>query len=211
MLVSFRTIPARVRARIASEAGFTLIETLVAAALSLVVFAAVLSALATSQHTQSRDQEWALVIQEARAGAGRMVSEMRQAYAVKEDSESKIVFYATIGGKSWEISYNCAEKQASTEFNECVRRAAEFSAGKPPGELPASGAPIVKDVLNETKADEKDRVFVEYTPNAIAPDLVTVKLVMPASGTLKLASAGGYTHHVVLENGAYIRDMALGA
>ncbi|HEX3391434.1 MAG TPA: prepilin-type N-terminal cleavage/methylation domain-containing protein, partial [Solirubrobacteraceae bacterium] len=111
-----------------SQEGFTLIELLVASALALVVFTAMLSALETSQRTQSRDQEWALVIQEGRAGLAQMAREMRQAYSIRGDSHSAIDFYATIGGKSYEISYNCAEKEG--EFNSCVRRAAEFIGGR---------------------------------------------------------------------------------
>jgi len=217
MLVAFRTIfpwvrPRRVSA--ASQSGFTLIEVLVSAALSIIVLGGVLSVLEASQNAQSRDQEWALVIQEGRAGLERMVREMRQAYSIRNDSHSSIDFYATIGGTSWEISYDCEESQPGSEFRECVRRAATFIAGKAPSKeelTTASAVPIIKDVLNGTKADENDRVFEEFSPNAIAPDLVTVKLVLPASGTLKLADASTYTHKVILENGAYIRDMALEA
>lgn len=197
-----------------SENGYTLIELIVAAALSAIAFSAVLGGLESSQNTQARDSEWASVVQEGRTGLARMVREMRQAYSIQEDSHSKIVFYATIGGKSWGISYNCKTAQPSTEYDECVRQAAEFKEGKAPSaeELAkASAAPIITEVLNETSADPSDVVFKEYTPNAIAPDLVTVKVVLPSAGTLKLANASAYTHHIVLENGAYIRDMALGA
>lgn len=233
-LVTFRTIFGRVRyvrsgifgrlGGVRSEAGFTLIEMLVAAALSLVIFGAVLSALETSQHAQSRDQEWALVIQEGRTGLARMAREMRQAYSVLEDSHSAIRFYATIGGKSYEIDYNCAEPEAAhPEYNSCVRKAAEFledGKGAAPSSLPAKGETIVRYVTNQKSVCEaellaatqksKECVFQEYTPNAIAPDLVTIKVRLPASGTLKLADALAYEHHIVLENGAYIRDMALG-
>lgn len=208
----------RGRLRGGGEAGFTLIELLMAAALSLIVLGGVLSALETSQNTEARDQEWAIVIQEGRAGLERMAREMRQAYSIRSDSHSAIDFYATIGGKSYEISYNCAERETGTEYDSCVRRAAEFVSGKAPSSLPAKGETIVKYVANQTGTCEsellekksKECVFQEYTPNDIAPDLVTMKVRIPASGTLKLADALAYQHHIVLENGAYIRDMALG-
>jgi prepilin-type N-terminal cleavage/methylation domain-containing protein len=206
--------------RLRAQHGFTLIEVLVAAALSLIVFAAVLSALEASQHAESRDQEWALVIQEGRSGLARMAREMRQAYSIRSDSHSAIDFYATIGGKSYEIRYDCAEKEAGTEYDSCVRKAAEFVSGKAPSSLPAKGETVVRYVTNQASACEaelleatqksKECVFQEYTPNAITPDLVTIKVRLPASGTLKLADALAYKHHIVLENGAYIRDMALG-
>lgn len=196
------------------QEGFTLVELLMAAALSVIVLGGVLSALEHSQNAQSRDQEWALVIQEGRTGLSRMVREMRQAYSIRSDSHSAIDFYATIGGTSWEIDYNCEEKQSGTEFRECVRKAAQFTESKAPSKTElekAAAVPIIKDVLNGTEADKSDRIFEEFTPNAIAPDLVTVKLVLPSSGTLKLADASTYKHKVVLENGAYIRDMDLEA
>lgn len=207
-------MPAR---SLAAQAGFTLIELLMASALGVIVFSAVLSALDTAQQTQSRDSEWAEVVQEGRAGLSRMVREIRQAYAVEEDSHSKIVFYATIGGKSWEISYNCETHESSTKYYQCVRQAAEFKEKKAPSSeelAKASATPIIKYVVNGTAGEcekTKECVFQEYTPNAIAPDLVTVKVVLPAAGTLKLADAAAYSHNIVLENGAYIRDMALGS
>lgn len=207
-------------ARLRAQQGFTLIEVLVATALSLIVFTAVLSALATSQHTQSRDQEWALVIQEGRTGLARMAREMRQAYSILEDSHSAIEFYARIGGKSYEIRYDCAKKETGTEYDSCVRQAAEFVGSKAPSSLPEKGATVVRYVTNQASVCEaelleatqksKECVFQEYTPNAITPDLVTIKVRLPASGTLKLADALAYKHHIVLENGAYIRAMALG-
>ncbi|MGN6373359.1 MAG: prepilin-type N-terminal cleavage/methylation domain-containing protein [Solirubrobacteraceae bacterium] len=193
--------------------GFTLLEALIAAALSTIVFSAVLSALDASQHAESRDQEWGLVLQEGRTGLALMTREMRQAYSIRSDSHDAIDFYATIGGKSYEISYNCLEKESGTEYNRCVRRAAQFKAGKAPSAeevAAAKGEAVIKYVLNGTAAEKSEVVFKEYTPNQIAPDLVTVKVILPASGTLKLADAAGYKHHIVLENGAYIRDMALG-
>lgn len=190
-----------------ADAGFTLIEVLVAAALSLIVFSATLAALGVSQNMQSRDSEWALVIQEGRAGLARMVREIRQAYSIRSATESSLDFYATIGGKDLEIYYGCDVTQPGTGYYECVRLQTE--AGSP---LPAlsTGAPIIRDVLNGTAADEKDPIFREYSPNAIAPDLVTVKLALPASGTLNLGSAKGYSHQIVLTDNAYIRNMNLG-
>lgn len=199
--------------RLRRQEGFTLIEALLAAALSTIVFGAVLSALTTSQHTESRDQEWGLVIQEGRTGLAQMAREMRQAYSIRSDSHNAIDFYATIGGKSYEISYNCLEKEPGTEYNRCMRRAAEFKAGKAPSAeevASKSGEPVIRYVMNGTEAEKSEVVFKEYTPNQIAPDLVTVKVILPAAGTLKLADAAVYKHHIVLENGAYIRDMALG-
>ncbi len=177
-----------------------------AAALSTIVVGAAMSALETGQNAQSRDAEWAQVIEEGRGGLARMVREIRQAYSIRWDTPSELDFYATFAGKSYEIDYNCKEKQSGTEFEQCVRKQAEVGKS-----LPSTGAVIIKDVLNNTSADKEDPIFKEYSPNAIAPDLVTVKLVLPASGTLKLAGASTLKHQVILTDNAYIRDMNLGS
>ncbi|MGH2878185.1 MAG: PilW family protein [Solirubrobacteraceae bacterium] len=213
MLVAFRTIlrrfaePHTLRARWRSQSGFTLIETLVAAVLSTVVMSATVSALETSQHTQSRDTEWALVIQEGRTGLARMTREIRQAYSIRSATETSLDFYATFGGKDLEIFYDCSVAESGTEYYECVRLQTEVGKSLP---ALSTGTPIIKYVVNGTKADEKDPVFKEYSPNAIAPDLVTIKLVLPSSGTLKIAGAATLKHQIILTNNAYIRDMNLG-
>ncbi|HEX5308605.1 MAG TPA: prepilin-type N-terminal cleavage/methylation domain-containing protein [Solirubrobacteraceae bacterium] len=209
MLVTFRTIFQKASARLREQGGFTLIEMTIASALGLLVTTATFSALETGQRTQLRDQEWALVVQEGRTGLARMTSEMRTAYSIRNDSSYSIDFYAAIGGKDYEINYNCEEKQTGTEFKQCVRKSAEVGSA-----LPSKGQVIVKDVLNGTSADQpngkEDPIFVEYTPSSVAPDLVTIKAVLPSSGTLKLAGAKTHQHQIVLENGAYIRNTAIG-
>jgi type II secretory pathway pseudopilin PulG len=194
----------------ADEGGFTLIELLVAAALSIVVLGIVTSVLITTQNVQARDNEWAHVIQEARTGLAAMTHDIRQAYSINGTSENSIDFYAAIGGKSFEIDYDCTVPEEGTSLYECVRKEAEFEGGKPPASLPAKGVPIIRDVLNGTPA-ETHQIFKEYSPNSIAPDYVSIRLAVPAGGTLKLAGTGAYKHEVILSDGVYIRDMALGA
>ncbi len=201
---AWRTVLGRAR----SQAGFTLIELLIAASLSTLVMGLVFNVVETAQRAQLRDSEWALVIQEGRVGLTRMAREIRQAYSIRSATENSIDFYATIGGKNLEIYYNCNVSQTGTSYYECVRLQAEVGQSLP---ALSTATPIVKDVLNGTSADEKDAVFKEYSPDAIAPDLVTVKLVLPSSGTLKLAAAKGFAHQIVLTDNAYIRNMNLGA
>jgi prepilin-type N-terminal cleavage/methylation domain-containing protein len=200
MLVTFRTT---IGGRLGSQAGFTLVEMLIAAALSLVVFGGVLAALETSQRVQNRDTEWALNIQEGRTGLSRMLGEIRQAYSLKGTTANSIDFYATLGGVKQEVYYECDVAQAGTSFHECVRLAVE--AGK---SLPAlsTGVPLVRNLLNPSS------VF-SYSDTSVptASDVVTAKVELPASGTLKLAGASVYSHHIVLTNDAYIRNLNLGA
>lgn len=224
MLVPFRTTTAsgRLIRSVTDEDGFTLIELLVASALSIVVLTAILSMLISSQNVQARDNEWAQMIQEARTSLATMTHELRQAYRIKieETNHSKITFNTTIANAEWAVEYNCAVPDPGTEYNECTRKAAELTTGESTGEVSkaleeAKAEPVIRNVLNGTKADEPnnkpDPIFQEFSPNEIAPDLVTIRLVVPAGGTLKLAGAEVFKHKIVLYEGAYIRDMALGA
>jgi Tfp pilus assembly protein PilE len=190
--------------RFLQEGGFTLIELLLASVAAIAVFTATLALLQSSQRVQARDSEWALTLQEGRAGLARMVREIRQAYSIKAATGSSIDFLVTIGGNDLEVSYQCNVTQPGTSLYECVRLAAT-----PPASLPAlsTGTPIVRDVLNETAADSSDPVF-SYTPNATAPTFATVKVALPSAGTLKQAGSTAYTHHVVLSSGAYIRNVS---
>lgn len=219
-LAALRGASSAMRRHLSADGGFTLIEMLVASTLGLIVLGAVLSALIASQNAQSRDAEWAATLSEERANLSTMTHELRQAYRIRIEGTnySKITFDTTIGGAEWLVEYNCKEPQSGTEYNECVRRAAQFKEGaEPSGEelASATGVPVIRYVLNGTKADEpeskEDPIFQEFSPNEIAPDLVTIRLVVPASGTLKLTNAEVYKHHVVLYEGAYIRDMGVEA
>lgn len=177
------------------EGGFTLIELLMASALAIVLLGGVFGMLEMGQRVQVRDTEWALTLQEGRAGLARMTREIRQASKVEEAKASTIVFLATLGGKNWKIKYECGVSQPGTTFDECVRLAAEEG-----GSLPGTGPAIVKDVLNGTE------VFT-YSPSSAAPTLATLKIELPAKGTLNQAGSSGYSHHVVLEDAADIRNL----
>jgi len=192
----FSGVP-RQLARPPAEAGFTLVELLVACVAAAVVFSATLLLLESGQSVQARDSEWALAMQEDRAGLSRMVRDMRQATKVEQAETGTIVFLATLSGKKWRVKYECGVAQSGTTYTQCARLAAE--EGK---SLPASGPAIVKNVVNGTG------VFT-YSPSSASPTLVTVKIELPAKGTLVQAGSSGLTHKVVLEDGAFMRNLYL--
>jgi prepilin-type N-terminal cleavage/methylation domain-containing protein len=196
--------PGRLQA--GSEDGFTLIELLIVCAAALVVFSATLALLESSLNVQARDTEWALVMQEGRAGLARMAREIRQASKVEKAEAGTIEFLATIGGTKWTIKYECGAEQPGTEYHECVRKA-EIT-GK---SLPATGAPVVRDVLNPTKVFCYSHGAAACTESPTATEraeatVATLRVELPAKGTLKQAGSSGYTHSVVLENAAFIRN-----
>lgn len=186
--------------RLLDDAGFTLVELLVAAVAVITVLSATLVALASTQQVQARDAEWALAFQDDRAGLARMVRDIRQATEIVEPStgaaSSYIVFWATIGGKKWKVKYVCDVAQSGTSYTECVRLAAEEGSS-----LPSTGPRIAADLTNGGS------VF-SYSPTTrTEAKLTTVKLEVPAKGTLKQAGSSGYTHKVVLEDAAFMRNL----
>jgi type II secretory pathway pseudopilin PulG len=179
--------------------GFTLIETLLASVAALAVFGATLGVLMSSLRVQNRDSEWSFALQEDRVGLARMVRDIRQATEIKTEGEGAIYFAATIGGKKWQVKYECGVTQAGAAYSytQCLRLAAEV-----PNALPATGPVIARYLVNGSK------VF-SYSPGG-APTSVTVKLEMPAKGNLKqVSSTHGYEHAVVLEDAAFMRNRYL--
>jgi type II secretory pathway pseudopilin PulG len=185
----------------ASEDGYTLIELLIASSMAIVVLGVTVVLLGTSQRVQARDTERALVMQEGRAGLARMAREIRQASNIEEAGAkaSSIDFFATLGGTSLEIKFDCNVAQSGTTYTKCVRYAAE--QGKA---LPGTGTTIATDLLNGSKVFE---YFSGTTATTTKPDVVTLKLELPSAGTLKQINKGGYKSALVLENAAFMRNL----
>ncbi|MFI4990161.1 MAG: PilW family protein [Solirubrobacterales bacterium] len=189
-------------ARLGGERGTTLVELLIACVTGLIVFAAVLAMLESSQQVEARDTEWALSMQEGRAGLARLAREARQASKVEKAEAGAMEFLATIGGKEWRIKYECGVSQTGTTYYECVRKAVEGKSGT----LPSTGTIVVRNVLNPTAVFE---YFKGTEKNTAEPNVVTLKLELPAKGTLKQANNRGYGQTMVLENAAYMRNLNL--
>jgi hypothetical protein len=187
------------RARLIEDAGFTLIELALSSLVAIVVLSATLALLESGQQVQARDSEWALALQEDRTGLARMVGDIRQATKVEaaEAKSGSVVFLATVEGKRWKIKYDCTVSQPGTSYSECVRLAAEV--GNP---LPSSGPAVARDLI------DPNEVF-SYSPNATEPKAVTARLELPARGALKQAGSTGYSHKVVLEDAAFMRNLYL--
>jgi|GEM_PF-5947968 len=188
-----RTLAARYERTTATQAGFTLVETIVTMVAGLIVLGVAVTLLNSGQRIQARDSEWALIMQQDRAGLARIVRDIRQATKVNEAGAGSIKF--VIASQKLEVKYECTSAQGGTTFKQCVRLAAE--EGKV---LPASGPIVAKDLLNGSS------VFT-YTPSSASPRAAIVKLEIPAQGTLKQAGSTGYTHHAVLEDAAFIRNL----
>ena len=198
-----------------SEGGFTLIELLVSSALALVLFTGLFTLLDTSQRAQARDTEWALTMQNNRAGLAQMTHEIRQASKVEKAEAGTIEFLATVGGKYLKVEYKCSEVQ-TTSLDECSRfhvaknTLAEAEAVTAPS---TGGEPLVRDVLNGTAVfcyshGAEACVSSPSSTERKEATIVTLKVELHAVGELKQIDNSGYVNKkVVLENAAFMRNL----
>jgi prepilin-type N-terminal cleavage/methylation domain-containing protein len=195
-----RRLARTLRRRVADARGFTLVELLIGMVLAAMLFGAILTMLESSQNVEARDTEWALTLQEGRSGLSRMARDIRQASKVEKAEAGTIDFLATIGSTNYHVRYECGVVESGTKYK-CVRFSAKVGES-----LPASGTRIVGGVLNGT---EVFNYFREGSANTTEPDYVTLKLEVPAAGTLKQAGTNLYRNRVVLTDAAYMRNLNL--
>lgn len=188
--------------RAQSEGGFTVVELLVVMALLLIVVGATFSLLEFGARTAARDNQFANEIAAGQSGLSRMVHEIRQASSVTATTPNSIDFLVTIGGQSRRVFYACDMPQPATPYRACVRLSVAAGAALPPL---STGAPIVTRIVNGTVSEP---VFT-FSPSAIAPTYVDARLMLPAAG--ELGSARGMHHNTVLDSGAYLRNLDVGA
>jgi type II secretory pathway pseudopilin PulG len=183
------------------ERGFALVELLFVSVLMVVVLCAVLTSLASVTSVENRDRQRALAIQDGQVGLSRMVREIRQAYSVLATTPNSVDFLVTLNGQQLRVFYACDVPQPGTSYNECVRL--QTTVG---GVLPAlsGGAAVVLRVMNGSLANP---VF-SFTPSALMPQYVDARVELPAGG--ELSSSSGFGHMIVLNSGAYLRNLGVG-
>jgi prepilin-type N-terminal cleavage/methylation domain-containing protein len=175
------------------EAGYTLIELMVVAALLAVVLGAILTLAEATQRIAPRETERAHVIREAQVGLHRMTRELRHAYAAPPTVPAPTVTGSTVqanvlgrGGATRTVRYDCDEAHPTDSgYTRCLRQVLSGGTWSP--------AEVVIDrVLNGTT------VFT-LTP----PDYVRAAVEVAARGDRKT----GYTHRVILDDGFYMRNL----
>jgi hypothetical protein len=179
-----------------------LIELLVVMAMLMVVVGATLDLLQVGTRTENRGQQFANEIADGEAGLARMAHEIRQASSVTATTPNSIDFLITIRGQARRVFYECDVPRPSTAFKECVRLSAAAGTA-----LPALGtaATVISRIANGTLADP---VF-GFSPDAIAPTYIDVRLELPAAG--ELTAGQGLSHNTVLDSGIYLRNLDVGA
>jgi prepilin-type N-terminal cleavage/methylation domain-containing protein len=228
----------RLRARICSQRGYTLIEMLVGMTLTLFIAAATLTLLEAATRAQSRDQSYAQEITSTQTALARMVHDLRQATAFGLVSPNAIQFQMVAGGATINVKYDCtASDSLGAAYRRCARTQA-VAPGTPPAAGTALGALDIQHVANGTLATfcnplgsaPSGSVFFVSNPtiantdgsalacdeayeNLIGPQLkvptyVAVQVNVPASGD---QVRGGLSHQTVLRNGAFLPNSDTGA
>ncbi len=201
-------------------AGFTLIESLVALSMFIVVLIAVLSASDFAVRDANNEAERNVAISDVTTGIARIVAELRRVYQVNapvtpiEKSESSYldVMVRVPGSSAKRLLINCAYKEPGGSYDECVRYESPASEAFTAGTPPAGATPeaIVPRVLNETSADEKDAVFKKLsTPSGTGkqPTYGVITIHTPGKGGL---STSNYAHQVEISDAFYIRNLDYG-
>lgn len=191
--------PRRLRPSVATqEAGFTLIEMLIAAAMSLVLIGALVAMLTSVLASQPKTAERSAQIQDARVMLERMVRELRQGKAVPGSSGTATTLtvdaYTRAGcgtapptatATPCRITYSCS---ASGSTSACTRRS---GSGTPATVLTGLASPEVFSYGSTTSPTCE----ASTTPT---PRFVCLRLAYPAEDG----------ESVTLEDSAYLRNSA---
>lgn len=180
-------------ARFKNQDGFTAIELVVALAVSMVVFGAALGVLEVGAPQANREVLRAQALDDVRTGMARMARELRQADTVNSASANVLDVNASLAGTQQRLVYVCNATSPTAGFRACRRYTGPVNGA-------VSGGAVIVDRL--TNGSSANPVFT-YSPSAVRPLTVKIRAVVPARGESK----SGYVHSVVLEDGAFMRNL----
>jgi len=190
----------RLRARllpgVADQRGFSLIETMFAAVILIVVLGAILTASEAAQRVVPKDEALAFTLRDSQVALDRMTRELRQAYSINSNTATKMDANVRLRGVTGStgttfrrVVYDCSIAVAgSPGIEQCVRY--EVSTGGVAGP-------------QETVVPRVRTASFSYEPSSAAPKYVRATLNVPATGERKQ----GYAHDVFLDAGFYMRNL----
>jgi prepilin-type N-terminal cleavage/methylation domain-containing protein len=177
---------------LSENAGFTLVEMLVAMVLSVIILSAAVMVFTAAIRSQPRVNSQASAIQQARTTMERLVRELRQgsglvAGTTASASSVSIVTYvptsctgaASATATQCSVTYTCTGTPAT-----CTRRVA-----RPDGTLPGAPVQVVSGLSSPN-------IFT-YSPTATAPTYLGVTLAFPTEGG---------ANAITLSDGAELRN-----
>ena len=189
----------QLRLRLRDQAGFTLIEMLVAMGIALIVGAAALALLDSASPLASKEIQRGAVVGEGRAGLESIVRTIRNADTVNATSSYTIDINVPTSAGKRRVLLDCTSFAAGSTYRQCVQYTAAVGQ-----EITTAGRVVVARIVNGTGSSSAEPVF-SYSPDRVRPTVVRMKLIIPSSD----GTSPGYSHRVVLSDAAYLRNLDL--
>lgn len=179
-------IPTFLRRYLRAQAGYTVVELVIAAGLLTIVVGVALSALTSMLQAQPASQEWGHTVASAQAGMYRMTRELRQGANVKLISGYKMSADVVVSGATQHVLYQC-------DLSSSCTRKSTTAPTAPPAEG-AGGAAVISSLQN----------FALGTAVFTSPSsrYYQVAVIVRSAGTLTTA----HTHNVYLTDGFFARN-----
>lgn len=169
------------------QSGRTLTELMLVAAILPVVLGGTLAVLETAAKVAPEEQERMQAVRETQVGLDRIVRELRQTTQVTSYAPGRIEVVTSVAANPTAVAYDCLQpSRIGGPYTACVRE----SGGR--------SDVVIDRVLNG------EQVFTR------SDDFVAVKVEVPASGERERPERDdeGYEHHVVLEDGFFMRNLS---
>jgi prepilin-type N-terminal cleavage/methylation domain-containing protein len=181
------------RERLRSQAGFTLMEQLVAMVILALVLGATLTALETLMRAAPADQEWGHTVAQTQSGMYRMTRELSQGTSVTLVTGYVISADVAISGKTVHVLYQCDLSSSCTRKSTTAPAAAPArgAGGAPVIGLDATGSGFLKNLALSKP------VFAES-----ASKYFKVEVIVNSAGPLTTK----HTHNVTLVDGFFARN-----
>lgn len=172
--------------RLRAQAGFSLVEQLVALGIFAIVVGVTLTALDSLMRAAPADQEWSHTVASTQVGIYRMTRELRQAVNVTLVTPYVASADVVIAGATQHVLYQC-------DLSSSCTRTSTTAPAAPPARGPG-GVTLINNLQN----------YALGTPVFASPasKYYQVTVIVRSAGALTTA----HTHNVTLSDGVYARN-----
>ena len=221
--------PSEIRARprrlaVRASGGFTLIEVMMAMALTVVIMASAGALLYAGQKVSTGDTEDATAQSEAQGQLDRMIRDLRGATDVKLQNPGQVTITQLDGTA---LSYKCDSPDltpGNSSYNACYRLtgATDTSLSAPSlsnlviprlNKTPATVFGYTLTTIDDSLDSTDEAGDAGNDPGSLAPVYITVHIELPANGELKTTTVSGVTSNagrsrtIVLDSGTEMRNI----
>jgi Tfp pilus assembly protein PilW len=179
-----------------SEAGFTLVEALVAMMMGVIVMAGGVMVFTAAIRSEPKASARGARVQEARTTAERITRELRQGWGAPTTTSTQLAILtyvdsATCGGAPAATAIPCRVTYT------CASGTCDRVEAKPDGSSPGPAEQVVTGLSNG--------IVFTYTLNSAGPTWIGVTLSFPSDS----GGSGGGDDAITVEDGAALRNPAV--